>query len=158
VRVVRLRPTPLSWRYGRLHRSDRNLALVYVSPTRFACLFRAGPCQRPVVKSGAPYGNRTRVSALRGRRPRPLDEGSAVPTTMADVIIRVDTSLSRSYQPSKLHRSRSLAPSIAFPGTTSAPMRSRCCIVCGGPVFVRVWWAAVCAISCLGASPKTSTS
>ena len=26
--------------------------------------------------SGAPYGNRTRVSALRGPRPRPLDEGS----------------------------------------------------------------------------------
>ena len=25
---------------------------------------------------GAPYGNRTRVSALRGPRPRPLDEGS----------------------------------------------------------------------------------
>src|SRR5690348_534068 len=28
------------------------------------------------LKAGAPYGNRTRVSALRGRRPRPLDEGS----------------------------------------------------------------------------------
>src|ERR1700741_169432 len=26
--------------------------------------------------AGAPYGNRTRVSALRGPRPRPLDEGS----------------------------------------------------------------------------------
>src|SRR5690606_31566298 len=26
---------------------------------------------------GAPYGTRTHVSALRGRRPRPLDEGSA---------------------------------------------------------------------------------
>src|SRR5215467_1930969 len=26
---------------------------------------------------GAPYGNRTRVSALRGPRPRPLDEGSS---------------------------------------------------------------------------------
>ena len=28
------------------------------------------------VNTGAPYGNRTRVSALRGPRPRPLDEGS----------------------------------------------------------------------------------
>src|ERR1044072_9131870 len=28
------------------------------------------------LTSGAPYGNRTRVSALRGPRPRPLDEGS----------------------------------------------------------------------------------
>ena len=30
----------------------------------------------PVLyRSGAPYGNRTRVSAVKGRRPRPLDEG-----------------------------------------------------------------------------------
>jgi hypothetical protein len=28
------------------------------------------------LNGGAPYGNRTRVSALRGPRPRPLDEGS----------------------------------------------------------------------------------
>ena len=28
------------------------------------------------LTGGAPYGNRTRVSALRGPRPRPLDEGS----------------------------------------------------------------------------------
>jgi hypothetical protein len=34
----------------------------------------AEPEQR--VSDGAPYGNRTRVSALRGPRPRPLDEGS----------------------------------------------------------------------------------
>ena len=27
--------------------------------------------------AGAPYGNRTRVSAVKGRRPRPLDEGRA---------------------------------------------------------------------------------
>src|SRR5262245_31377933 len=27
------------------------------------------------VNSGAPYGNRTRVSAVKGRRPGPLDEG-----------------------------------------------------------------------------------
>jgi hypothetical protein len=26
-------------------------------------------------RAGAPYGNRTRVSAVKGRRPRPLDEG-----------------------------------------------------------------------------------
>ena len=31
----------------------------------------------PTVSIGAPYENRTRVSALRGRRPGPLDEGSA---------------------------------------------------------------------------------
>jgi hypothetical protein len=28
-----------------------------------------------VRESGAPYGNRTRVSAVKGRRPGPLDEG-----------------------------------------------------------------------------------
>ncbi len=27
-------------------------------------------------RNGAPYGTRTRVTAVRGRRPRPLDEGS----------------------------------------------------------------------------------
>lgn len=27
---------------------------------------------------GVPYGNRTRVSAVKGQRPRPLDEGNAV--------------------------------------------------------------------------------
>lgn len=27
------------------------------------------------VKGGTPYGTRTRVSAVKGRRPRPLDEG-----------------------------------------------------------------------------------
>ena len=31
---------------------------------------------RSISQPGAPYGNRTRVSALRGPRPRPLDEGS----------------------------------------------------------------------------------
>src|SRR5215813_5907350 len=35
------------------------------------------PADRQVIEIiGAPYGNRTRVSALRGPRPRPLDEGS----------------------------------------------------------------------------------
>src|SRR5690349_19089168 len=29
------------------------------------------------VMDGAPYGNRTRVSAVKGRRPGPLDEGRA---------------------------------------------------------------------------------
>lgn len=29
-------------------------------------------------RAGAPYGVRTRVSAVKGRRPSPLDEGSAV--------------------------------------------------------------------------------
>jgi hypothetical protein len=28
-----------------------------------------------ILLSGAPYGNRTRVSAVKGRRPGPLDEG-----------------------------------------------------------------------------------
>jgi hypothetical protein len=28
---------------------------------------------------GAPYGNRTRVSAVKGRCPRPLDEGREAP-------------------------------------------------------------------------------
>ena len=28
-----------------------------------------------VQSAGAPYGTRTRVSAVKGRRPRPLDEG-----------------------------------------------------------------------------------
>ena len=28
-----------------------------------------------VGESGTPYGTRTRVSAVKGRRPRPLDEG-----------------------------------------------------------------------------------
>ena len=31
--------------------------------------------------AGTPYGNRTRVSAVKGRRPRPLDEGR---TAVAD--------------------------------------------------------------------------
>ena len=30
---------------------------------------------KPLKSSGAPYGNRTRVSAVKGRRPGPLDEG-----------------------------------------------------------------------------------
>jgi hypothetical protein len=34
-------------------------------------------CQKVLKKTGAPYGNRTRVSAVKGRRPRPLDEGRA---------------------------------------------------------------------------------
>ena len=33
--------------------------------------------QRTRKETGAPYGTRTRVSAVRGRRPGPLDEGSA---------------------------------------------------------------------------------
>ena len=31
--------------------------------------------EQPAIAPGAPYGNRTRVSAVKGRRPRPLDEG-----------------------------------------------------------------------------------
>src|ERR1700704_5411185 len=42
---------------------------------RFKCkngrFWRAQFC----IETGAPYGNRTRVSAVKGRRPRPLDEG-----------------------------------------------------------------------------------
>ena len=30
------------------------------------------------VESGTPYGTRTRVSAVKGRRPRPLDEGRSL--------------------------------------------------------------------------------
>ena len=30
---------------------------------------------RVLWRNGAPYGNRTRVSAVKGRRPGPLDEG-----------------------------------------------------------------------------------
>ena len=31
------------------------------------------------VRFGSPYGTRTRVTAVRGRRPRPLDEGACIP-------------------------------------------------------------------------------
>src|SRR5690606_23276856 len=37
-----------------------------------------GPLARAFLEDGAPYGIRTRVLALRGPRPRPLDEGSRV--------------------------------------------------------------------------------
>ena len=40
--------------------------------------FRDTRCRRisqVIEMTGAPYGNRTRVSAVKGRRPRPLDEG-----------------------------------------------------------------------------------
>ena len=38
---------------------------------------------------GDPYGTRTRVSAVKGRRPRPLDEGAKISTRA--VGIRHDT-------------------------------------------------------------------
>ena len=31
-------------------------------------------------RTGDPYGTRTRVSAVKGRRPRPLDEGAKIST------------------------------------------------------------------------------
>src|SRR5712692_7263263 len=40
-----------------------------------AAVAKPGPRNRTKSYSGAPYGNRTRVSAVKGRRPRPLDEG-----------------------------------------------------------------------------------
>src|SRR5579871_6193964 len=54
------------------------LHLMQLSVTTKVMLSRAyagsrGPCQ---AGSGAPYAVRTRVPALRGRCPRPLDEGS----------------------------------------------------------------------------------
>ena len=33
-------------------------------------------CQNHQKKSGDPYGTRTRVAGVRGRSPRPLDEGA----------------------------------------------------------------------------------
>jgi hypothetical protein len=32
-----------------------------------------------IEKIGAPYGTRTHVTAVKGRRPRPLDEGRGIP-------------------------------------------------------------------------------
>ena len=37
--------------------------------------WRYGEGVRIFIDRGAPYGNRTRVSAVKGRRPGPLDEG-----------------------------------------------------------------------------------
>ena len=42
--------------------------------------------------SGAPYENRTRVSALRGQRPGPLDEGS-IQLTTGDAAVKSGTRL-----------------------------------------------------------------
>src|SRR5262249_51167577 len=54
---------------------------------RHPCACSARRAERGSVKekTGAPYGNRTRVSAVKGRRPRPLDEGRgvAMPGAMA---------------------------------------------------------------------------
>src|SRR5690348_15459027 len=41
-------------------------------------------CTVPYL-TGAPYGNRTRVSAVKGRRPGPLDEGREVPGTYREL-------------------------------------------------------------------------
>jgi hypothetical protein len=41
-----------------------------------------------ILLTGAPYGNRTRVSAVKGRRPRPLDEGRVAARERAAVTAR----------------------------------------------------------------------
>src|SRR3546814_17726023 len=40
-------------------------------------------CARRVWRDGDPYGTRTRVSAVRGPRPGPLDEGAVPPSAVA---------------------------------------------------------------------------
>jgi hypothetical protein len=51
-------------------------ALPSLSPTAVTTVTK-GAAKSLILRAGAPYGNRTRVSAVKGRRPRPLDEGRA---------------------------------------------------------------------------------
>ncbi len=48
--------------------------------------------QHPIVHDGVgdPYGNRTRVFAVKGRRPRPLDEGTGGEGLLRSAGVRVN--------------------------------------------------------------------
>ena len=58
-------------------KSSRRFSLRADRPSQSAIARSLQPDGRLLVRGsrGAPYGNRTRVSAVKGRRPRPLDEG-----------------------------------------------------------------------------------
>ena len=60
-------PPPLAREEGAHSRQANRGNLVPVTP---------GVPGSYTVRVGSPYGTRTRVTAVRGRRPRPLDEGA----------------------------------------------------------------------------------
>jgi hypothetical protein len=64
-----------SWRTRRCEAQRMNLDCPTVI-TRGTIRAKSAFRSNENFRNGAPYGNRTRVSALRGPRPRPLDEGS----------------------------------------------------------------------------------
>ncbi len=90
-RLVHLRPRCLT---GRLVQRQHAAATVLVSPGRGHQPDQAAPAHYPgvaeakkhlpqrlpekVLRTGTPYGTRTRVTAVRGRRPRPLDERGTI--------------------------------------------------------------------------------
>ena len=59
----------------RSDRASRSSAFCIARPMQALELASASDLPRSCVVPGAPYGNRTRVSAVKGRRPGPLDEG-----------------------------------------------------------------------------------
>jgi hypothetical protein len=68
------RNTGLVIRRGKVGPGARSAPLLYLSRTETRCWREA--CNRPVDSIGSPDGIRTRVSGLKGRRPRPLDDGA----------------------------------------------------------------------------------